>query len=88
VTLVERLQEELVSLIKIEYSFAGEDFPIDTLLEDGENVTLVSSTFEDNLLENVYCIEEINGSVAYLCSSHSDGGVVVFGGLSEDQDNA
>jgi hypothetical protein len=80
-TLRKRLQDELKSLIKIEYPFSGEEFPINEQLEDGESVTLIASDFEDGLLENSYCVEEKDGTTSYLSSSHSDGGVVVFQGM-------
>jgi hypothetical protein len=78
--LIDRLQEELKSLIKLEASLSSEEFPIDTEIENGESVTLIYSQFEDGLLEHIYSVAEKDGSVSYISSSHSDGGVVVFQG--------
>jgi hypothetical protein len=80
-TLLKRLQSELKSLIDMEYPFSGVDFPVNEQLEDGESVTLFSSDFEDGLLENIYCVEEKDGTISFISSSHSDGGIVVFQGM-------
>jgi len=75
-----RLLKELSSHIENEYDFGGTDFPVYTLLEDGEKVVWVSSSFINGFLENIYRVAGKGEPTVYISSSHSDGGVVVAAG--------
>jgi hypothetical protein len=77
-SLVASLLSELEERVSKELSLSADQFPEDTLLEDDEEVSWVSSTFDGLNMINIYEIGEPGASPRYIASGHSDGGVVVF----------
>lgn len=76
--LIASLLSELEDFVSKELSLSADDFPQDTLLDDDQVVSWVSSTFDGLNMINIYEISEPGASPRYIASGHSDGGVVIF----------
>ena len=75
--LVAALLAEAKSCADNEVAFCAEDFPQETELQTGQEVTWVSSTFDGLNLVNVYSVTDLGERPLFLGLSFGDGGVLV-----------
>ena len=73
--LTKELLEELEGCLKREH--AADGFPQNTPLDDGQSVELVSQTYFEDRLRNIYRVSQEGCPDQFISSAHSDGGVVV-----------
>ena len=79
-SLASSLLLELQDCVSEERSLSADSFPQDTILEEEQGVSWVSSTFDGLHLINIFEVSEGRAPPSFIASGHSDGGVVVFVG--------
>ena len=87
-SLIVALLSELDEHVSKRNSLSADQFPEDTLLDDDQKVSWVSSTFDGLHLINIYEVSAPGASPRYIASGHSDGGVVNFAAGPWDSLNA
>ena len=73
-SLVDDLLDELRSYERSSRNSDG--FPQDTFLEEGSSVDLVSQTYFNNTMFNIFCVSQTGVDDVFIAIYQGDGGVV------------